>query len=135
MTTGDVRRWMWSEACATIERAERSQRHFFQPASDDALKTGWEPPIDIFETEREILVTVALPGIQPQDLEVSVHAGGVTIAGSRRLSALGREAFIHRLEIPRGRFAREIRLSEPGLQIAQSVFNCGCLFLNLTKNR
>ena len=51
--------WMWSEACDTLARAERLHRQFFQPRGSGA----WEPPVDILETEREVLIFVALPGV------------------------------------------------------------------------
>ena len=55
MTTGDPRAFMWAEACALIERAERLQRQFFRPSQTGAHHAVGRPPVDIYETERELL--------------------------------------------------------------------------------
>ena len=62
---------MWDEACALMERAARMQRQFFQPAPSSS-SPGWEPPIDVFETDRAVEIIVALPGVEPKDLKIEV---------------------------------------------------------------
>jgi HSP20 family protein len=133
MAVGDPRSWMWEEACATLERAERLHRQFFQPTFSAARAPNWEPPVDIFETPREIRICVALPGVQTADLEVSVKSGILVVAGIRRLPIEMRGAAIHRLEIPHGRFERQIRLPAGRLEIGRSELTSGCLVLTLTK--
>ena len=51
---------MWTDACAQIGRAERLHRQFFHPGS----AAGWEPPIDVFETDEELWIMAALPGVE-----------------------------------------------------------------------
>jgi hypothetical protein len=65
---------MWSEACRHLERAETLHRRFYGVGTDSA-GFSWEPPADVFETEREVLIEVALPGVSADALEVSVEAG------------------------------------------------------------
>ena len=43
--------WMWSEAFALLERAERLHREVFRPVGSTARAPAWEPPVDILETE------------------------------------------------------------------------------------
>jgi hypothetical protein len=50
---------MWAEACAMIERAEQLHRQFFQPGVAAVSRASWEPPVDIFESERDVLIVVA----------------------------------------------------------------------------
>jgi HSP20 family molecular chaperone IbpA len=134
MALGDPRSWMWEEACATLERAERLHRQFFQPTFS-AAPANWEPPVDILETEREIWIFAALPGVETKDLEVSVESGVLVVAGVRRLPAAMRGAAIHRLEIPHGRFERRIRLPSGRLELGRSELTSGCLVLSLAKLR
>src|SRR5258707_14668392 len=88
MTGADPRNWMWAEACAMIERAEQMHRQFFQPGSAAAPAASWEPPIDVFESERDLLIVVALPGVDAQDIEISSHAGAFILPGVLRLPAV-----------------------------------------------
>jgi HSP20 family protein len=132
MTAGDPRNWMWGEACAMIERAEQLHRQFFQPDLSSLQAVNWEPPVDIFETARELLIVAALPGVEPQDLDVSIEGSLLIVAGQRRLPA-ARGATIHRLEIPHGRFERRIRLPAERLRLDRSELASGCLFLRLSK--
>lgn len=132
--TGDHMIWMWTEACTMIERAERMHRQFFQPSLSAAPAARWEPPIDVFESDSEVRIIAALPGVDPQDIEAHLDANQVVIAGVRRLPAMARGATIHRMEIPHGRFERRIRLSEP-LQLVRSELMGGCLVLRLAKQR
>ena len=67
------RNWMWSEACEMLARAERLHREFFRPAARRGARLpAWEPPVDILETEREVLVLVALPGVDPDQVEAAI---------------------------------------------------------------
>lgn len=133
MRVGDPGDWMWAEACALIDRAERLQRQFFQPGFPAAPAPTWQPPVDVMESERELIIMAALPGVEPQDLKVTITADILSIAGLRRLPAMARSAAIHRLEIPYGRFQRRIQLPSLRLELSGSELASGCLFLTLTK--
>jgi len=132
MAGADPRNWMWAEACAMIERAEQMHRQFFQPGSAAAL-ASWEPPIDVFESEHDLLIVVALPGVDTQDIEISSEGAVLRVAGVRRLPAAVRGTDIVRLEIPQGRFERRIRLPAARWELSRSSLVNGCLLLNLTK--
>ena len=78
MAAVDPRTLMWTTACEMIDRAERLHRQFFQPIAAPMPEPSWEPPIDIIETESEILITVALPGVDRDAMKVSVDADAVS---------------------------------------------------------
>jgi HSP20 family molecular chaperone IbpA len=123
---------MWNEALAMIARAEHLHRQFFEPGIS-MQAACWEPPVDIFETDRELWIVVALPGVEHDDLDVSTDADVLRVAGQRRLPVAARTATIHRLEIPHGRFERRIRLPSARLVLGRSELANGCLVVNLTK--
>jgi HSP20 family protein len=124
---------MWSEACEMLARAERLHRDFFRPVRSTAMLPAWEPPVDILETEREVLVLVALPGVNPEHVEAAIDGGVLVIAGTRVLPGALRTAVIHRLELPQGRFERRVRIpaGRYGDVVRTSVD--GCLVISLRK--
>ena len=63
---------MWARACELIDRAERLHRQFFQPTAAPVRDLCWEPPVDIIETDFELLIGVALPGVNSSAVKVTV---------------------------------------------------------------
>jgi HSP20 family protein len=124
---------MWSTACEMIDRAERLHRQFFQPTAAAIGELSWEPPIDIIDTDSEIVITVALPGVDRDDVKVTVDADGVSVVGFRRPSAIPRGSLVHRLEIPYGKFERQISFAARRLRFGRSELANGCLTLKFSK--
>ena len=135
MTAADPRGWMWAEACAMIERAEQLHRQFFQPGVAAVAAVNWEPPVDVFERGQELAIVTALPGVEPQDIEISIDADLLRVAGVRRLPAVARGKAIHRLEIPHGRFERRIRLPDARWELGGSALVNGCLLVKPVMQR
>ncbi|MGE0241259.1 MAG: Hsp20/alpha crystallin family protein [Parvibaculaceae bacterium] len=130
MSASDPRRIMWNEALAMLARAEQVQRRFFEPAGQG---TCWEPPVDMFETTDEFWIIAALPGVEADELSLSIEGGVLRVQGQRRLPVTARAASVHRLEIPYGRFERSIRLPAQLLTLDQSELVNGCLIIRLGK--
>jgi HSP20 family molecular chaperone IbpA len=116
-----------------IDRAERLHRQFFQPMTAPIRDLSWEPPADITETDSEILITVALPGVDRDTVKVAVDANRILVVGFRRPSPIPRGSLVHRLEIPYGRFERQINFPATRLRLGQSEFADGCLVLKFSK--
>jgi HSP20 family molecular chaperone IbpA len=133
MAAVDPRTLMWTKACEMIDRAERLHRQFFQPMAAPVRDPSWEPPIDIIETDSEILITVALPGVDRDAVKVTVDADGVSVVGFRPPSAIPRGSLVHRLEVPYGKFERRIAFPATRLQFGQSELANGCLMLKFSK--
>ena len=133
MFADDPRGRMWSEACDMLERAERLHRQFFRPGFALPQSVSWEPPVDIFETAERLWIIAALPGVAPEQIEASLDADELAIAGSRALPAMARGAAIHRLEIPYGRFERRVRLPAGRFEFERSELVSGCLVLSLIR--
>ena len=133
MNARDMQIWMWSEACEMLTRAERLHRQSFQLQRSRTQMPAWEPPVDVLETEREVLVLVALPGVNIDRVEAAIDDGELVIAGVRAVPAALREAVIHRLELPQGRFERRVELP-PGryADVGRAAVD-GCLVISLQK--
>jgi len=126
-------KWMWSEAFEMLARAERLHHEFFRPAHSSAGAPSWEPPIDVMETEDELQVLVALPGVDPEGIEAALDGPDLVVAGRRILPACLRTAIIHRLEIPQGRFERRMRLPAGRYSDIRRAMVNGCLLITLQK--
>ena len=122
---------MFAEACAMLKQAEQLHRQFFGPSSDASMAC-WEPPVDIFETGREVTVITAMPGVKPAAVRAEIEGTTLIVTGVRPIPAAARGANIVRLEIPYGRFERRIAISSRLRLIGQELEN-GCLKLTFTK--
>jgi HSP20 family protein len=133
METNFPRYWMWSEAFEMLARAEQMHRQFFR-LSGSPSSVAWEPPVDVLETDRAVLVLIALPGVDIGEVKALIDAGQLIISGIRTYPEEMRTAIIHRLELPQGRFERRIHLP-PGRYgpIHRSASN-GCLLITLQKS-
>lgn len=124
---------MWDEALQLLERADRLHRQFFQPSPHAGQCPTWAPPVDIVETQCNLVIIAALPGVAAEQLSVSIDADGVFIRGQRAMPAGGDTAVIRRLEIPFGRFERRIELPAGQFRLGQRLLKDGCLILTLDK--
>ena len=128
-----ARDWMWSEAVEMLARAERMHRALFRPAPSHAQQPVWEPPADILETDQEVLVLVALPGVAIDNAQAVIEDGDLVIAGTRVLPPELRTAIIHRLELPQGRFYRRLRLPAGRYSGVRRTAAAGYLVITLQK--
>ncbi len=133
MSPKDPINWMLSDAIETLARAERLHQQFLnlRPLAG-TREPSWEPPIDVLETDYEILIFVALPGVDPDEVEAMIEDASLVIRGRRTLPAELRNARIHRLELPQGRFERRIPLPIGRYAISRFAAN-GCVGLRLEK--
>ncbi|ONG55773.1 heat-shock protein Hsp20 [Pseudoroseomonas deserti] len=119
---------MWADALALMSRAEQLRRGFFQPVA-----AGWEPPVDLLETEGALVIVVALPGVAANDVELVVGGGEIAIQGLRRLPPALRSARVHRMELPQGRFERRVALPPGTFELSRRELADGCLTIVLRK--
>ena len=125
--------WMWLRALELADEAERLHRRFLDYIGPGTDAVRWEPPADIHEAEDGLILFFALPGVAPEDIEVGLERTTLTVSALRRLKLPESGAVIRRLEIPHGRFVREIALSGAALRIADSRYINGCLEVRLVR--
>jgi HSP20 family protein len=133
MDRDSTRNWMWSEACEMLVRAERLHHEFFRLTESIARSPAWQPPADILETDREVLVLVALPGVNPDCVELRIEDGSLWVGGTRSLPRELQTATIHRLELPQGRFERRVPLPVGRYSTVRHSAVDGCLLISLQK--
>ena len=135
MARDETAAWMWSEACDLLARAERMNRQFFQLRATRLQPPAWQPPADVIETPSEVLVIVALPGVDADEVQAAIDDGELVIVGRRVLPVELRTAVIHRLELPQGRFERRIPLPPGRYSAVRQRTENGCFVVSLQKAR
>ncbi len=133
MAANDPREWMWAEAVQMLARAENLQKQLFQLGSPNSRHPSWEPPVDMIETDREVLILAALPGVDPDQVQAVIENGVLVIRGVRVLPPEVRTAVIHRLELPQGRFERRVPLPAGRYDQVKRSAGHGCLVVTLHK--
>ncbi|MGB6164494.1 MAG: Hsp20/alpha crystallin family protein [Pseudonocardiaceae bacterium] len=71
---------------------------------------AWAPPVDISERKDAYVLTVELPGVKVEDLDIAFQDGLLTIQGERTLTRDSTDEQFHVLERRYGLFRRSITL-------------------------
>ncbi|HTP47214.1 MAG TPA: Hsp20/alpha crystallin family protein [Casimicrobiaceae bacterium] len=133
MSSRDPADWMWRQAIELFEQAERMHRQFFRLAATERTPPAWEPPVDVFEDQDDVVIVVALPGVPADRLEVTYEPGLLVVRAERPLPFSRTGRAVRQLEIPYGCFERRIPLAHVQLDTATRELVDGCLILRLRK--
>ena len=90
-----------------------------QQGNARATTTAWAPAVDISERKDAYLVTVELPGVEADDLDITLEDGLLTIQGERHFAHDSSEQHFHRVERRYGAFRRSITL--PAHVLAEGI--------------
>lgn len=95
---------------------------------------GFLPALEVEETDKEVRVTVELPGLEEKDIQISVHDGVLELKGEKRQESERREGAGYRSERSYGSFQRLLQLpAEVDAAKAQARFKNGVLAIVLPK--
>ena len=72
--------------------------------------TAWNPSVDIFENENEIVLKAELPGMEAKNIEVKLENNVLTLKGERHFEKEAKEENYHRIEREYGSFSRAFSL-------------------------
>jgi HSP20 family protein len=133
MNTNRRKAWMWAEACALLDEAERKHRHFFELLAAPSAPPVWEPPADIFADDAELQVMIALPGARSEEVVVQLTPTGLQIETTVPPPSLSARMNVVRLESPYGRMRRRVELPPGRYALVERRLDRGCLFLRLAR--
>src|SRR6478672_10359453 len=107
----------------------------FNRSGDNELMRGaWSPSVDIFENQDQIVLEAELPGMKPEDVNISIENNVLTIHGERKFEKKDDQDNFHRVERSYGSFTRSFSLpSTVTGDAAEAVFENGVLRLTLAK--
>ncbi len=83
---------------------------FSRARADESSLAAWVPPVDIYETENELVLKADLPDIQEKDLDIRVENNMLTIRGERKFDQAVKEDNYLRVERAYGTFSRSFSL-------------------------
>ena len=97
---------------------------------------GVYPPVNLQETDEGYVLTAEIPGVAPEDIDVSIERSTVTLSGERKIEyAVGDGTAVHRRERQSGSFRRAFELpTEIDLDAAKATHKNGVLTLRLPKS-
>jgi len=101
---------------------------------DSEGSRSWAPPIDIYETPDAYRVVAELPGFSPDQVDVTVNEGTLTIKGERKFYDEVNEENFHRVERRFGQFQRLVSLpAQVDAEKVEAGFDKGVLTVSIPK--
>ena len=129
-------RWEPFETRSLRERMDRLFDDFFR----GPRLIPWESaelafPLDVYETEDSLVVKASLPGVKPEEVDISIAGDVLTIKGESRREEEVKEENYHRRELRCGSFCRSVALpSQVEHGKAEASFEHGILTVTLPKS-
>jgi HSP20 family protein len=107
---------------------------FVSPRGLAGMMGAGGPPMDVYEEGDQYVVEAQVPGLKPENLDISIVQGVVTISGESKAEQEGRERKYLIREQQVGRFSRSLRLPENiNADAVQAKYADGILRLALPK--
>jgi HSP20 family protein len=133
-----ARYWLsspWAnDPLASYDQLRRGMDELFERVgARTTRRAGAFPPVNLYETTNDYVLTAELPGMIGDDIDVSVERNRVTVRGERKIEHPS-DASLHRVERPSGVFRRTIELPvDVDTEKAQAVCKNGVLTLQIPK--
>ena len=99
-------------ALAAFQPEARLQDTLAQWLDNSTTGRPWTPPVDIIETENELVLKADVPDMEMKDIQVEVENGTLSLKGARNFESEKKEKGYHRIERSYGSFARYFSLPE-----------------------
>jgi HSP20 family protein len=97
-------------------------------------RLAWTPPVDIRETEKEFTFQLELPGISPENVEVTAENGVLTVKGEKTMTGSQEGDRWHLTERSHGAFHRSFQLPAIVEESAiEATFSNGLLTVRVPK--
>ena len=125
---------LWGDALPDMRLFDDRFDRLIERAFGRERNTPWMPAMDVYETEDKLVVTVELPGLSAEDVDVRVEDSTLTISGKREFYSGVNEEHYHRIERRYGSFSRAVTLppqGDPGKVDAR--FDAGVLTVEVAK--
>jgi HSP20 family protein len=103
-------------------------------STEESNLTTWAPAVDIYETERELVVKADLPDVDAKELDIRVENNLLTIRGERKFEKKVNEENYLRVERAYGSFSRSFSLANTvNAEAIKADYQNGVLSLTIPK--
>jgi HSP20 family protein len=130
-----ITRWDQSRGLTSLQDQviRLFEDNFTRDRSGHADLATWAPPVDIYETENELVLKVDLPALEEKDIDVRVENNMLTIRGERKFDVVNEDNYL-RVERAYGSFMRSFTL--PNTVSSDNIraeYHNGVLSLHMAK--
>ena len=129
------RRYQLPTVWREMDRLQREMNRMYESFYPSRLRQApGYPALNIWASENGLSVTAEVPGIRPEDIDISVVGETLTLSGERRPDELQEDAQYHRQERGYGKFSRSIQLPFPvDVNKVEASFKGGVLQIALPR--
>ncbi len=103
----------WAPMWDPFEEMESAMGQFPAMANLSQMQKAFTPAMDIYQTDKAVMVETPLAGVRPEDVEVTVEKGVLTVKGESKKEHEVDEKDYYRKEVRSGSFFRQVALPTP----------------------
>jgi HSP20 family protein len=106
-------RWDPFDDLASLrESMDKLFEEFFSRRPRGTAVSAWQPAVELYETDTEVVVRAELPGVDPKNVDITVTEDTLTIKGEARAEQEEKGRNYYRRELRYGSFLRTLALPE-----------------------
>src|SRR5215469_162118 len=130
-----ITRWdPFRELSSLQSRVNHLFQDFNRGQDEVTATTSFVPAVDVYEDEHKVTLKLEIPGINQEDLDISLENNTLTVRGERKFEKEEKEENFHRIERRYGSFARSFTLpSTLDKESVQANYENGVLKIALAK--
>ena len=132
-----INRWdTFRDVVALQNRMNSLFQDFSRNGENELVAAGFVPPVDIYEDEHKLVLTVEIPGLRLEDLDVRLENNTLTVKGERTFKGETKEENFHRVERRYGSFTRSFTLpTTVNTEDIKADYEQGVLKIRLAKRQ
>jgi HSP20 family protein len=117
-----------------MNRLQQEVNRLFDGVSSTRRSAPGYPAMNVWTSQDGLMVTAEVPGVNPEDIDVSVVGDTLTLSGTRRPDDLNEGGRYHRQERGYGKFVRSLQLPFPvKVDNIEATFRSGVLMVELPR--
>jgi len=132
--TPELSKWSSFDRLAYLRNEFDQLFDFSWPSRDSGLFGGWSPALDVSDDKDNYLVTLELPGMKKDEINISLQNGVLTVSGERKHESEKTEGQTFRSERYFGKFQRSVTLpAAVDANKVKAAYKDGILSIELPK--